>query len=66
MELTSPVTDACWTAGIEPLPGFVKFLHPVGISTLKYGVTIPIEAQTERMYAIGKGGKVPEIVFQDT
>ena len=35
----------------------VKFLHPVGTSTFKYGVTIPIEAQTERMRAIAKGGK---------
>jgi len=35
----------------------VKFLHPVGASTIKYGVTIPIEAQTERMCAIAKGGK---------
>jgi hypothetical protein len=42
----------------------VKFLHPVGTSTLKYGVTIPLEAQTERMRAIEKGGKVPvTIVF---
>lgn len=37
----------------------VKFLHPVGLSTFKYGVTIPVEAQTERMRAIEKGGKVP-------
>ena len=36
----------------------VNFLHPVGMSTLKYGVTIPIEAQTERMNRIGKGEKV--------
>lgn len=36
----------------------VKFLHPVGASTFKYGVTIPVEAQTERMCAIEKGGKV--------
>ena len=40
----------------------VKFLHPVGTSTLRYGVTIPIEAQTERMSAIEKGGKVPVTV----
>ena len=36
----------------------VKFLHPVGASTFKYGVTIPVEAQTERMLVIEKGGKV--------
>ncbi|MCE5262185.1 MAG: hypothetical protein LLG97_01485 [Deltaproteobacteria bacterium] len=36
-----------------------QFLHPVGQSTLKYGVTIPIEAQTEQMRAIVKGEKVP-------
>ena len=41
----------------------VKFLHPVGTSTLRYGVTIPIEAQTERMRAIEKGGKVPVTVI---
>ncbi len=35
----------------------LKFLHPVGASTFKYGVTIPIEAQTARMCAIAKGGK---------
>lgn len=37
----------------------MKFLHPVGQSTLKYGVTIPVEAQTEQMRSIGKGEKVP-------
>jgi hypothetical protein len=37
----------------------IKFLHPVGVSTFKYGVSIPVEAQTERMRAIEKGGKVP-------
>lgn len=37
----------------------VKFFHPVGLSTFKYGVTIPVEAQTDRMRAIEKGGKVP-------
>lgn len=36
----------------------MKFLHPVGQSTLKYGVTIPIEAQTEQMRSICKGEKV--------
>ncbi len=45
---------------------FVKFLHPVGASTLKYGVTIPVEAQTERMLTIGKGGKVPVNVLFGT
>lgn len=37
----------------------MKFLHPVGQSTLKYGVTIPLEAQTEPMRSISKGEKVP-------
>jgi hypothetical protein len=37
----------------------MKFLHPVGQSTLKYGVTIPVEAQTEQMRSIRKGEKVP-------
>jgi hypothetical protein len=46
--------------------GNVKFLHPVGTSTFKYGVTIPVEAQTERMRAIDKGGKVPVTVLFDT
>ena len=41
----------------------VKFQHPVGTSTLRYGVTIPIEAQTERMRAIEKGGKVSVTVI---
>lgn len=41
----------------------VKFLHPVGVSTFKYGVTIPLEAQTERLRAVGKGGKVPATVL---
>ncbi len=36
----------------------LKFLHPVGLSTFRYGVTIPLEAQTERLRAIEKGGKV--------
>jgi len=35
----------------------VKFLHPVGTSTFKYGVTIPVEAQTKRMRAIDRGDK---------
>ena len=41
----------------------VKFLHPVGISTCKYGVTIPVEAQTARMLAIAKGDKVPVAIL---
>ncbi|MBE0576220.1 MAG: hypothetical protein IH613_10020 [Desulfuromonadales bacterium] len=44
----------------------VKFLHPVGMSTFRYGVTIPVEAQTERMRAIEKGGKVPVTILFDT
>jgi len=36
----------------------LSFLHAVGVSTLKYGVTIPLEAQTERLRAIEKGDKV--------
>src|SRR5262245_36808800 len=47
------------------LPPFdnLKFLHPVGLSTLKHGVTIPVEAQTERMRAILKGSKVPVTIL---
>ena len=41
----------------------LKFLHPVGISTCKYGVTIPLEAQTMRMLAIAKGQKVPVTIL---
>lgn len=37
----------------------MKFLHPVGSSTLKYGVTIPVEAQTGWMLTVCKGEKVP-------
>lgn len=44
----------------------LEFLHPVGTSTFKYGVTIPIEAQTERMLGIGKGCKVPVTIFFGT
>lgn len=44
----------------------LKFLHPVGRSTFKYGVTIPLEAQTERMCAIAKGGKAPVTVLFGT
>lgn len=46
--------------------GNVKFLHPVGASTFKYGVTIPVEAQTERMRTIGKGGKAPVTILFGT
>ena len=42
---------------------YVNFLHPVGTSTFKYGVTIPVEAQTARMCAIEKGGKVPVTII---
>lgn len=41
----------------------LKFLHPVGVSTFKYGVSIPLEAQTERLRAIEKGGKVPVTIL---
>lgn len=44
----------------------VKFLHPVGTSTFKYGVTIPVEAQTERMCAIAKGGKAAVTILFGT
>jgi len=44
----------------------VKFLHPVGVSTLKYGVTIPVEAQTERMRGIDKGDKAPVTILFGT
>ena len=27
----------------------LKFLHPVGPSTFKYGITIPVAAQTARL-----------------
>jgi hypothetical protein len=46
-----------------PLDDYAKFLHPVGTSTFKYGVTIPVEAQTERMRAIEKGGKAPVTIL---
>lgn len=45
----------------EPL----KFLHPVGVSTCKYGVTIPLEAQTPELQAIAKGSKVPITILCD-
>ena len=44
----------------------VKFLHPVGASTFKYGVTIPVEAQTARMHAIAKGGKAAVTILFGT
>jgi len=43
----------------------MKFLHPVGASTFRYGVTIPVEAQAGRMRTIEKGGKVPVTIFFD-
>nr|WP_307726523.1 BglII/BstYI family type II restriction endonuclease [Trichlorobacter sp.] len=51
---------------IPPVLEYVKFLHPVGASTFKYGVTIPVEAQSERMRAIDKGGKVPVTILIGT
>lgn len=47
-------------------PEFVKFLHPVGKSTFQYGVTIPVEAQTDRMRTIEKGGKMPVTIMIGT
>ena len=44
----------------------VKFLHPVGTSTFRYGVTIPVEAQTERMRGIDKGDKAPVTILFGT
>jgi len=54
-------------SGLSSLPhDNIKFLHSVGTSTLKYGITIPIEVQTDRMLSISKGGKVPvTILFGD-
>jgi hypothetical protein len=37
--------------------------QPVGASTFKYGVTIPVEAQTERMRAIDRGCKAPVTIM---
>lgn len=51
---------------ISPSLEYVKFLHPVGMSTFKYGVTIPVEVQTERMQAIDKGDKVSVTVLFGT
>jgi len=44
----------------------MKFLHPVGASTFKYGVTIPVEAQTEWMRTVEKGGEVPATILFGT
>ena len=44
----------------------MEFLHPVGQSTLKYGVTIPLEAQTDQMLSILKGEKVPVTITFDS
>lgn len=44
----------------------VKFLHPVGTSTLRYGVTIPLDAQTERMQTVSKGGKITATILFGT
>ena len=50
----------------KPLQNNFEFLHPVGLSTLRQGITIPVEAQTERLLAIDKGSKVPvTILFGD-
>lgn len=43
----------------------LKFLHPVGVSTIKYGVTIPLEAQTPTLLAITRGAKVPVTILCD-
>lgn len=42
---------------------YVQFLHPVGISTCKYGVTIPLEAQTTQLLALPKGRKVQVSIY---
>lgn len=41
----------------------IKFLHSVGVSTCKYGISIPLEAQTARMLAIAKGEKIPVTIL---
>lgn len=48
-----------------PLFEQIRFLHPVGLSTCKYGVTIPLEAQTLALQAIAKGSKVPVTILCD-
>jgi hypothetical protein len=48
-----------------PLFEQVKFLHPVGVSTCKYGVSIPLEAQTPALQSIAKGSKVPVTILCD-
>lgn len=50
---------------MPPLFEQVKFLHPVGVSTCKYGVTIPLDAQTLALQAIAKGSKVPVTILCD-
>ena len=45
---------------------YVQFLHPVGISTCKYGVTIPLEAQTAQLLALPKGRKVQVSIYLGT
>lgn len=47
----------------ESLSQLSTFLHPVGISTLKYGITIPVEAQTDRLLSIPKGEKIPVTII---
>jgi hypothetical protein len=44
----------------------IKFLHPVGTSTYKYGITIPVEVQTSRYLSIDKGQKLSVTLFVDT
>ncbi len=48
-----------------PLFEQIRFLHPVGVSTCKYGVTIPLEAQTPVLQAITRGAKVPVTILCD-
>lgn len=43
----------------------VKFLHPVGLSTCKYGISIPLDAQTPMLQGIAKGCKVPVTILCD-
>lgn len=39
-------------------PPIIRFLHPVGQSTLRQGITIPVEAQVSWLAQIKKGEKV--------
>lgn len=42
----------------------IRFLHPVGQSTLRQGITVPIEAQVSWLAEIKKGEKITvEIMF---